>query len=43
MVHGGWDSFGSHNLDSCTEDEVRKEVRRCIDIYNNQGNLLLIS
>ena len=37
LIHGGWDSYGPHNLDTATEEEVRGEVRRCIDTYGRDG------
>ena len=41
LIHGGWDSYGPHNFDGCTEEEVRTEVRRCIDTYGNDGHYTL--
>lgn len=38
LIHGGWDSYGPPNFDDCTEEDVRKEVRRCIDTYAKGGN-----
>lgn len=43
MIHGGWDSFGPHNFAGCTEEQVRAEVRRCIDSYGNSGNYALFA
>lgn len=33
MLHWGWDSFGLHNHNGSTEEQVRKEERRCINRY----------
>lgn len=41
LIHGGWDSFGLHNYEDCTEEMVRAEVRRCIDTYGKNGNYAL--
>ncbi len=41
ILHGGWDSTGAHNFDNATEEEVRSEVRRCIDTYGRDGNFML--
>lgn len=41
LIHGGWDSYGPHNFDSATEEQVRAEVRRCIDTYGADGNFAL--
>lgn len=43
LIHGGWDSFGPHNYDDCTEEQVRAEVRRCIDTYGKGGNYALFA
>ena len=43
LIHGGWDSFGPHNYDDCTEEMVRAEVRRCIDTYGKDGNYALFA
>ncbi|HHV11147.1 MAG TPA: hypothetical protein GXX75_12795 [Clostridiales bacterium] len=41
LIHGGWDSYGPQNFDGCTEEQVRAEVRRCIDTYAKGGNYAL--
>ena len=41
LIHGGWDSYGPQNFDNCTEEDVRREVRRCIDTYAKDGNYML--
>ena len=41
LIHGGWDSFGPHNYDDCTEEEVRAAVRKCIDEFHNNGHYTL--
>ncbi len=38
LINGGWNSFGPHNDMDCTEEQVRAEVRRCIDTYGKDGN-----
>lgn len=43
LIHGGWDSFGPHNYEDCTEEMVRAEVRRCIDTYGRGGNYALFA
>lgn len=43
LMHGGWDSFGPHNYEDCTEEQVRAEVRRCIDTYGKGGNYALFA
>ena len=40
-IHGGWDSYGPGSMSDATEDELRGEVRRCIDTYGQQGNYML--
>lgn len=42
LIHGGWDSYGQHNFDCATEEQVRGEVRRCIDAYGRDGNFALM-
>lgn len=41
LIHGGWDSYGPQNFDNCTEEDIRKEVRRCIDTYAKGSNYML--
>ena len=41
MIHGGWEPFGEHNYEGCTEEQVRAEVRRCIDSYGRNGHYAL--
>lgn len=41
LIHGGWDSYGPHNFDGCSEESVRTEVKRCIDTYGIDGNYAL--
>ena len=40
-IHGGWDSYGACSLTSAGEEDIRSEVRRCIDIYGGNGNFML--
>lgn len=40
-IHGGWDSYGPGSMADASEDEVRSEVRRCIDTYGAKGNYML--
>ncbi len=39
--HGGWDSIGPATQPDATEDDIRREVRRCIDAYAGDGNYML--
>ena len=41
LFHGGWDSTGIHNDENATEEQVRAEVRRCIDSYGADGHFML--
>ena len=41
LINGGWDSYGPHNSNNATEDQIRAEVRRCIDTYGKDGNYML--
>lgn len=43
MLHGGWDSFGPHNYAGCSEEQVRNEVRRCIESYGKNGHYALFA
>jgi Uroporphyrinogen-III decarboxylase len=40
-IHGGWDSTGRCSMDDASEEEIRAEVRRCIDTYAEDGNYML--
>lgn len=41
LIDGGWDSIGPHNSENATEDQIRGEVRRCIDTYAEDGHFVL--
>ena len=41
LIHGGWDSYGPHNAENAAEEQVRAEVRRCINDYGRDGNFAL--
>lgn len=41
VIHGGWDSYGPHNFEDATEEQVRGEVRRCLDTYAPGGDYML--
>lgn len=41
LIHGGWDSYGKHNFEDCKEEDVRAEVRRCVETYGKDGNYAL--
>lgn len=40
-IHGGWDSTGVCSMTNATEEDIRAEVRRCIDTYAPGGNYIL--
>lgn len=40
-IHGGWDSNGKCTMTDATEEDIRSEVRRCIDTYGKNGNYML--
>ena len=40
-IHGGWDSYGPCSLTTAGEEDIRSEVRRCIDTYGGKGNFML--
>ena len=40
-IEGGWDSSGIPGMISATEEDVRKEVKRCLDEYGHQGSFIL--
>jgi hypothetical protein len=40
-IHGGWNSYGRASQIDATEEEVRAEVRCCIDTYGQNGNYML--
>ncbi len=40
-IHGGWDSYGRATQVDATEQEIREEVRRCIDTYGGHGGFML--
>lgn len=42
MINGGWDSYGPQGFDNGTEEDVRKEVRRCIDTYGKSGHYAMM-
>ncbi len=41
LIHGGWDSYGPQGFEGATEEQVRGEVRRCIDEYAGSGHYML--
>ena len=41
LIHGGWDSYGPQNFENSTEEQIRAEVRRCINEYGRHGNYAL--
>lgn len=40
-IHGGWDSYSACSLTDAREEDIRAEVRRCIDTYGERGNFML--
>jgi uroporphyrinogen-III decarboxylase len=40
-IHGGWDSYGACSMADASEEDIRAEVRRCIDTYGEWGNYML--
>ncbi|NLM15069.1 MAG: hypothetical protein GX218_04340 [Clostridiaceae bacterium] len=40
-IHGGWDSYGPAAQIAASEEDIRAEVRRCIDTYAEHGNYML--
>lgn len=38
---GGWDSLGKPGTITATEEDIRQEVRRCIDTYGREGNYIM--
>lgn len=42
VVEGGWDSSGLPGMITATDDDVRAEVRRCIDEYGHAGGFILL-
>ena len=40
-IHGGWDSYGAASQPGASEEDIRAEVRRCIDTYGAKGNYML--
>lgn len=43
VIHGGWDSYGPWNFPDTTEEQIRSEVRRCIDEYAPGGSYMLFA
>lgn len=43
VIHGGWDSYGPWNFPDATEEQIRGEVRRCIDAYAPGGSYMLFA
>lgn len=41
-VEGGWNSQGRPGMIDATDDDVRKEVKRCIDEYGHEGGFILL-
>lgn len=42
-IHGGWNSTGECCMEDATEEQVRAEVRRCVDTYAPGGNYMLFA
>lgn len=38
---GGWDSLGKPGTIDATDDDIRQEVRRCMDTYGKEGNYIM--
>lgn len=41
IFDGGWDSYGPHNDETATEEQVRAEVRRIVDEYCYDGSFII--